>query len=118
MRYRVMNLTRNTLLAEHSTRAETFFSRFKGLIGVPHLPFGEGLHLTRCNSIHTFFMKMPIDVLFLDVSHHVVDICPSMPPWGVSRVYFNAKSVLELPHGTASASQTQVGDLLDFTPNE
>lgn len=116
MRYRVTNLTRNTLLADKADKADSFAKRFKGLMGVSELPVGNGLHIAPCNSIHTFFMKIPIDVLFLDASQQVVDICHAIAPWRVSRVYFEAKSVLELPAGTAAASKTEAGDRLEFAP--
>jgi uncharacterized membrane protein (UPF0127 family) len=118
MRYRVTNLTRNTLLADRAARADTFVSRFRGLMGRPELPLGDGLQIDPCTSIHTFFMKIPIDALFLDRSLQVVDVCHAMPPWRMSRVYFGAQSVLELPAGTAAASGTQVGDRLAFEPFE
>lgn len=115
-RYRVSNQTRNTLLADAAGRADTFVSRFKGLMGVAELPMGQGLHIEPCTSIHTFFMKIPIDAVFLDASHQVVEVCHAMPPWRVSRVFFGARSVLELPAGTAAAAQTVVGDRLVFEP--
>ena len=114
MRYRVMNLTRNTPLADQAARADTFMERFKGLMGVTDLPLGQGLHIAPCNSIHTFFMKIPIDAVFLNAGNEVVDVCHALPPWRMSKVYFGAKSVLELPAGTASASQTKAGDQLSF----
>jgi len=114
MRYRVTNLTRNTLLADRAARADTFFSRFKGLMGVADLPMGQGLQIEPCSSIHSFFMKIPIDAVFLDRELAVVDIIHAMPPWRMSRVYFGARSVLELPAGTASASGTVAGDKLAF----
>lgn len=114
MRYRVMNLTRNTLLADHAGKADSFMRRFKGLMGVTDFPMGHGLHIEPCNSIHTFFMKIPIDALFLDAKGEVVDVCHAMPAWRMSRVYFSAKSVLELPAGTALASKTEAGDRLSF----
>jgi hypothetical protein len=114
MRYRVRNLTRNTLLADQAARADSFVTRFKGLMGVKDLPMGHGLHLAPCNSIHTFFMKIPIDALFLDASQQVVEVVHAMPAWRVSRIFFEAKSVLELPAGTALASHTEAGDRLSF----
>lgn len=114
MRYRVRNLTRNTLLADQAARADSFMTRFKGLMGVKDLPMGQGLHIEPCNSIHTFFMKIPIDALFLDASQQVVEVCHAMPAWRMSRIYFRAKSVLELPAGTALASKTEAGDKLTF----
>jgi hypothetical protein len=116
MRYRVTNLTRNTLLADRSSRADTFMTRLKGLMGVTDFPLGEGLLIEPCTSIHTFFMKLPIDALFLDKELQVVDICHSMQAWRMSKVYFGARSVLELPAGTALASQTEPGDRLQFAP--
>lgn len=115
-RYRVTNQTRNTLLADAAGRADTFVSRFKGLMGVADLPLGRGLHIEPCTSIHTFFMKIPIDAVFLDASHQVVAVCHAMPPWRMSRVFFGARSVLELPAGTAAAAQTVAGDRLVFEP--
>ncbi len=115
MRYRVTNSTRNTLLADGAARADSFLTRFKGLLGVAHLAPGDGLHITPCNSVHTFFMKIPIDVLFLDASQRVVGVAHALAPWRVSQVYFGAKSVLELPAGTAAATLTQAGDALEFT---
>lgn len=114
MRYRVRNLTRNTLLADQAARAVTFTERFQGLMGVTELPLGQGLHIAPCTSIHTFFMKIPIDALFLDASQQVIDVCHALTPWRMSRVYFGAKSVLELPAGTAAASKTEAGDRLVF----
>jgi hypothetical protein len=114
MRYRVTNLTRNTLLADRVARADGFLGRLKGLMGVEDLPMGEGLHIEPCTSIHTFFMKIPIDALFLDEGLTVVDVCHAMPAWRMSRVYLRARSVLELPAGTAQASGTERGDVLAF----
>jgi uncharacterized membrane protein (UPF0127 family) len=117
MHFRWTNLTRNTLLADQAAQADTFARRFKGLMGVASLPAGQGLHIEPCNSVHTFFMKLPIDVIFLDQSLQVVDIAHAMPAWKVSRLYFKARSVLELPAGTAKASGTEAGDRLAMTAN-
>jgi uncharacterized protein len=114
MRYRVTNLTRNTLLADQAEVADTFVRRFKGLMGVREFPFGRGLHIVPCNSIHMFFMKIALDLVFLDKQLGVVEVLHALPPWRVSRVYFAAHSVLELPAGTAGATQTQPGDRLEF----
>lgn len=109
-----MNLTRKTLLADQAERADTFLTRFRGLMGVTSFPMGRGLHIEPCTSIHTFFMRLPIDALFLDSTLCVVDVCHALAPWRMSRVYFGARSVLELPAGTAAASGTLPGDHLEF----
>lgn len=115
MRYRVMNVTRNTLLGTDVRVASTFSTRLKGLMGVERLPMGEGLHIVPCTSVHTFFMKIPIDVLFLDANLKVVDVSHAMKAWRMSRIYFDARSVLELPMGVAVGSQTESGDQLRFS---
>ncbi|MBX7115594.1 MAG: DUF192 domain-containing protein [Myxococcaceae bacterium] len=83
-------------------------------MGRSHFPVGHGLVIERCNSIHTFFMRLPIDVAFLDAARKVVQIYPALPPWRVSGIHFSAQSVLELPAGVLAASGTQVGDTLAF----
>jgi uncharacterized membrane protein (UPF0127 family) len=114
----VKNQTRDKILASHAEKATTFASRFMGLMGRKELPFGEALHIAPCNSIHTFFMKIAIDAVFLDKQLKVVKVCGAMVPWRISSVYFDAHSVLELPAGTTSASGTLEGDQLVFAAVE
>lgn len=114
MPFRVTNVTRGKLLADKAERAASFYSRFKGLMGAKSLPMGSALHIEPCNSIHMFFMKFAIDAVFLDRELKVVKILHAMVPWRVSSIYPNARSVLELPAGTAQASDTQEGDVLSF----
>lgn len=116
MRYRVTNLTRNTLLANRASRADTFARRFKGLMGVTTLAVGDGLQLEPCTGVHTFFMRIPVDAVFLDTDLEVVAMYHAMAPWSMSRVYLGARSVLELPAGTTRASGTHTGDRLRFEP--
>jgi uncharacterized protein len=111
---RVTNRTRVRILGDQVQEAKRFTERFVGLMGQPQLPFGKGLLLSPCNSIHTFFMRAPIDVLFLDAERRIVKMIPALPPWRATSVYWNAKSVLELPAGTLAASETQEGDELAF----
>ncbi|WP_257460527.1 DUF192 domain-containing protein [Archangium lipolyticum] len=114
MRLRVNNVTRDRLLADRAERATSFVERFVGLMGRRSLAFGEGLHIVPCNSIHTFFMRIPIDVAFLDPEGTIVKQFVALPPWRATSMYFQAKSVLELPAGTLQASGTQEGDRLAF----
>lgn len=116
MRWKVSNVSRGRLLADRAERATSFMDRFVGLMGRRSLAFGEGMHIAPCNSIHTFFMRIPIDVVFLDPDGCIVKQIPAMPPWRVSSVYFKAHSVLELPAGTLAGSGTQEGDRLSFEP--
>ena len=114
MPLRVTNTTRGTILADRAQEATSFRTRLVGLMGRKELPFGQGLWIQPCNSIHTFFMRIPIDALFLGADHTVIRIFPALPPWRATGLYFGVRSVLELPAGTAAASQTREGDHLAF----
>ena len=76
--------------------AETFAERARGLIGRKSLAPGTGLLITRCNCIHTFFMRFAIDATFLDRRGEVVKVVRNIRPW---RPWvwggFRAVSVLE-----------------------
>ncbi len=114
----VKNITRNTILADKCEAAKTFFSRFKGLQLRKELASGSGLLITPCNSIHMFFMRFAIDALFIDSNSKIVYIEKTIKPWRISRIVKNARSVLELPAGTAKATGSEPGDLLElFTDN-
>lgn len=61
--------------------AMTFFERARGLIGRPPPPPGEGLLIPKCNCVHTFFMRYPIDIVFLDEANHPVKTVRHVRPW-------------------------------------
>lgn len=111
----IRNVTRNSILANNCSYAITFFERFKGLQFKKVLPEGHGLMITPCNSIHMFFMRFPIDVVFIDSSNKVVYIIEGIRPWRVSKIISKAKSVLELPYGTVAVTDTHVGDQLEVS---
>jgi uncharacterized protein len=110
---RVRNQTRNTLLGDRIGMADTSAKRRTGLLKHTGLDPGEGLWIAPTEAVHTFGMKFPIDVLFLDKKRRVLKIRHEMPR---SRMAFclTAHSVLELPSGTAAAMQTVAGDQLEF----
>ena len=114
MAFRVSNRTRGAVLGDQVEEARSFAHRFVGLMGRKTLPFGQGLHIVPCNSIHTFFMRIPIDVAFLDAERRIVRLFPALPPWRATSIYFKAKSVLELPAGVFAGSGTLEGDELVF----
>lgn len=82
--------------------AESFLERARGLIGHVPLKPGEGMLITRCNCIHTCFMRFPIDATFLDGKGAVVRTVRNVRPW---RLWvwggWRAVRVLELPAGAA-----------------
>jgi uncharacterized membrane protein (UPF0127 family) len=113
MLYTVANATRNTSLGSGILLANASTERRTGLLKQDSLAQGSGLWITPCEGIHTFFMRFSIDVIFLDKQNRVRKIRPALRPWRLSACV-TAKSVLELPAGTARQTLTEVGDQLVF----
>lgn len=105
------NETRKTVLAEAADVADTSEKRRTGLLKHTGLATGEGLWIVPCESVHTFFMKFPIDLVYLDKRRKVRKIRHAMPAWRLSAC-LTAHSVLELPAGTLAQTGTSVGDEL------
>ena len=105
------NHTRDTVLAHAADVADTSAKRRTGLLKHERLEPGEGLWIDPCESVHTFFMKFPIDLVYLDKHHKVRKVRSTVRPWRLSACLL-AHSVLELPAGTVKQSGTQVGDEL------
>ncbi|PDW04824.1 DUF192 domain-containing protein [Candidatus Viridilinea mediisalina] len=112
MPLRVVNQTRGTNLAEACAEARSFVARGRGLMGHPGLAPGEGLLIDPCSSVHSFFMRFPIDVVFVDRHHRVVGLTVAMPPNRPFAGAWGARYVVELPAGTIEASATELGDQL------
>jgi uncharacterized membrane protein (UPF0127 family) len=110
----VRNETRESVLGKAVDIADTSGKRLKGLLGRKSLPAGHGLWIVPCESIHTFGMRFPIDVVYLDRKNRVRKIRRAMAPWRLSMCWM-AHSVLELPIGVIEQTQTQKGDLLHFS---
>ena len=111
MSVRVRNLTRHTILAEAAAVADTSAKRRTGLLKHARLAPGEGLWIVPCESVHSFFMKFAIDLVYLDRKHTVRKVRRAMRPWRIS-VCPSAYSILELPVGTIQSSRTEAGDQL------
>jgi hypothetical protein len=94
--------------------ADSAAKRNKGLLGRQGLAPGEGLWIIPCESVHTFWMKFPIDLIYLDRKNRIKKLRDSVPPWRLSAC-LSAHSVLELPAGTIRNTQTEPGDTLEFS---
>jgi uncharacterized membrane protein (UPF0127 family) len=94
--------------------ADYLFKRMKGLLGKNELRVGESLWIKPCMSIHTFFMKFPIDLIFLNKQNVVIATIENLQPNRLTRLYPKAASVLELPAGTIEATSTVVGDVIEI----
>jgi uncharacterized membrane protein (UPF0127 family) len=110
-----------TLIAARVFGANGFWARFRGLMGRRALAAGEGLYLAD-SSIHMFFMRFPIDALFVSApdetgERRVVDVRPGLRPWtGLVLPVKGAAGVVELPAGTLAGAGIQAGSAVRFEP--
>ncbi|RJP27413.1 MAG: DUF192 domain-containing protein [Candidatus Omnitrophota bacterium] len=113
---KIINTTQNTILADKAVLADNPFSRMKGLLGRKALYDGEALVLKPANSIHTFFMRFSIDVIFLGRDNKVVKIISHLKPFRLSPLYFSSSIVIELPSGYIKKTNTKESDILSIQP--
>ena len=99
------------VVCEHLLVAARPLRRMRGLLGRSGLAEGEGILLRPAGSIHTFFMRFAIDVVFLDRDLVVVGIEPSLGPWRTAS-RSGAKTVVELASGECERVGIQIGDTL------
>ena len=119
----VLHADSGKTLAARVTKAGDAASRSKGLLGRESLDADEGMWILQpplawlvpCPTIHTFFMKFPIDVLFLDGGLRVRRVIENMKPWRLSPWVLQAHSILELKGGTLQGG-VRAGDLLEMRP--
>lgn len=110
---RLMNRTKNQELARDVKIASSFFARAKGLLGERSLADGNALWIHSCRSIHTWFMRFPIDVVFVDDRMRVRKVCENVGPWRMTLPSPKLKSVFEMPAGTLSRlGPVDIGDEL------
>jgi uncharacterized membrane protein (UPF0127 family) len=111
---RIVNLAKAVVLAENASFARRLFQRLKGLLGKKAFAPGEALVLIPCNAVHTFFMRFPIGVLFVDSHKRVVKVIPLLKPNRLSGLCLQAALVIEFPAQTISAASVAIGDQLSF----
>lgn len=113
-----LNATRGIVLADQVEVAASLWAKFMGLMGRRRLPTGAGLWLPSSNGIHMFFMRIPIDAIFLgrpgpDGSRQVISVHRALRPWtGLVPLVRGADGCLELPVGTVSRTGSEIGDVV------
>ncbi len=112
---KIINQTKNTILAEDVIMADTPLKRIKGLLGRKEFKKGQAIILRPCNSIHTFFMRFPIDVLFVNREFKVIGLKSCVKPWRISPIYWRAKFAVELPCGVILEFRTSLDDEISLT---
>jgi len=108
--FSIINTTKNTVIARKGAVADTFLARMTGLLNRRSLEKGEALVITRCQSIHMFFMRFAIDAIFVDQNNCVVGLVNNIKPFRLSRIFFGARYVIEIPVGTIVQTDTLLGD--------
>ena len=109
---RVANRTRGSVAVERCRVAQSIRDRLVGLLGTADLRAGEGLWIEQSPSIHMFFMRYPIDAVFVDPHGKVVKIVERLRPWRIVAWARGARDCLELPAGAARAAGINIGDEL------
>lgn len=111
---KIVNLTKQKTIIDRAEVAETFFSRAKGLLGRKKFIPGEALVITQCSGIHMFFMRFPIDAVFVGIDRRVIRIIKGLKPWQVVPVVWGSSYVIELPAGFATEEVVNTGDIIEL----
>ncbi|MGD0114963.1 MAG: DUF192 domain-containing protein [Dehalococcoidia bacterium] len=111
---RILNTTRETQVADRAVPANNPWKRLVGLLNRSHLDPGEGLVLMPGGGIHMFFMRMAIDVIFVDRDGVVLKTAVDVKPWRVVLAPRHSRYTIELPVGAIEQSATVPGDVLEL----
>lgn len=116
MELRMKRKNDQMLVLEKGVLADDFMTRLKGLMGKTSLIQGEGMLFPKCNNIHMWMMKMPIDVVFLKKEAsdwQILALYPRVKPWKVLPLScLKADDTLELPAGSIERLSLQKGQTL------
>ena len=114
-RKRIQRVVREdgSALCDRCFIADTALTRMRGLLGRPPLQPGEGLLLRPASAIHTWFMRFPIDALFLNRDLVVTAVAEDVAPWRM-RARRRSRSVLELASGETQRLGIRSGERLQL----
>ena len=111
---KIDNTMRETQVADRAVLADSSLKRLVGLLNRRHLEPGEGLVLVPGGTIHMFFMRTAIDVVFADRDGRVLKTATNVKPWRVVMAPRHTRYTIELPVGALETSTTAPGDRLDL----
>jgi uncharacterized membrane protein (UPF0127 family) len=109
----VISQDRGVAVCERCRLADTPWSRLRGLLGRRGLETDEGLMLRPAGSIHMFFMRFPIDAVFLDRDLRILRVAKSLGPWRMAGAR-GAHAVLELAAGESEQRGLLPGERLEL----
>lgn len=108
----LINKSHQKTLAKVVKKATSFSQRAKGLIGKKSLQEDWALWIPFCKSVHTFFMSLPIDVIFVDKNFCVVSVFYNVPPYRILFGGFKSCSVFEMKAHSLNSNNIKKGDCL------
>jgi uncharacterized membrane protein (UPF0127 family) len=114
MRLMATNMETGAVVASRVDVAAKRVERAVGLLTRSGLHQGEGLFITPCRGVHTWFMRFSIDILALNDQGVVVDAVADLRPWRIRLPRPGGVNVLELPAGSLSRSKTEVGHRIEM----
>lgn len=109
---KVYNSTQNNLIAQDVKVAKSFFTRSIGLISRKSISEAEALIIKPCCSVHTFFMKFDIDVLFVNKKNEVIALYERVKPWKILPIHAGSHYVIELKSGQITNKNINKGDII------
>ncbi|KGK89824.1 hypothetical protein DP73_09330 [Desulfosporosinus sp. HMP52] len=104
------NLRTGQMVAAQLVIADSFWLRFRGLLGKSSLKHGEGLWLKGCQQVHMIGMKFPLSIWYLDNHGRVCSIIDNLKPWQIAPRLDRANSIIEFPEGWGELTNTRIGD--------
>jgi uncharacterized membrane protein (UPF0127 family) len=110
----VTNVSKDTCLGNKIGLADTPLRRATGLLGTSKLDADSGLLIFPTQAVHSFGMNYAIDLVFVDRNARVVGLRRALRPNRLSRLYWRAQFVIELPTGTIDRTRTEVGDVIEW----
>lgn len=112
----VIDSVQGTVIANNVIPAYSFGKRLKGLLFTTSLPRKSGIHIQPCRSVHTYFMKYPIDIVYLDANQVVVGLEQVVAPGKRGLHFPNVNSVIELAAGRIEELTLKEGQKLNIQP--
>lgn len=113
-RIKIKHIKSDTYLAQDAEIADSFQTRLMGLMFKNSFGDRDAIWFKPSNSIHTFFCRFPIDVIFTDSNNKIVRMYKSLKPWRMTPIIFSARRVIELPSGVIH-QDISLGDELELT---
>ncbi len=111
----ILNLTKKKYLARSPLYATSYMLRMRGMIGRSFRDADfDAMVFSNCNSIHTMFMSIRIDVVFVTPDNIICGLKKALPPWMPFVRCGKAFTTLELPEGTIDLTGTRIGDIVDL----